>query len=76
MNLKVVCLKCSWTWETRSRAWLVSFPGCGNKVRTRTVSRLADEVGRPGETKSQINPEFKASFMTSPGQEPTKEERK
>ena len=45
MNLeltKLVCQRCGWTWDTKSKAWLVSCPGCGNKVDTKKVEKLGE----------------------------------
>lgn len=31
-KVAVECPTCGWEWDTRSKAWKVSCPGCGAKV--------------------------------------------
>jgi DNA-directed RNA polymerase subunit RPC12/RpoP len=35
METPAKCSKCKWEWITTSKAWLVSCPGCGNKVKVK-----------------------------------------
>ena len=30
--ISVRCAKCGWAWNTKSKAWRISCPGCGIKV--------------------------------------------
>ena len=42
MNMKIICKRCKYTWDTKSDHILVSCPSCGVKNKIREISVVAE----------------------------------
>lgn len=56
--ISVRCAKCGWAWNTKSKAWRISCPGCGIKVTVWSnvnahVERVYDKRLRKAERESE-----------------------
>jgi len=41
---KIKCKYCGYTWNTKSKAILVTCPNCGNKNKVKTIKQYKKEV--------------------------------
>jgi len=52
MVIKVECLKCKYSWETKSKMFYVSCPRCGSKVKIRNQLNTECDDGTRGSSEA------------------------